>query len=180
MRKQLLIILISIMVLFSIIVPITIISVAYPIEYKDIVEKYASEYNIDKSILFALIKTESNFKANAISSAGARGLMQLLPSTAKEIAGKLNETFSVDSLYSVNTNVKYGTYYLRYLLNMFDGDYTLSIASFNAGFSNVKAWLKDTNYSEDGKTLKYIPFKETREYVKKINFAKKIYRAKLN
>ncbi|MBO7218380.1 MAG: lytic transglycosylase domain-containing protein, partial [Clostridia bacterium] len=94
----------------------------------------------------------------AETAVGAMGLMQLMPATAKEIATRLGETFEKEKLYSVNTNIKYGCYYIRYLLDMFGGDYVLALASYNAGFSNVKAWLKDVKCSVDGKHLSYIPF----------------------
>lgn len=164
-------------VTLAILVPLIIVGICYPVRYKDYVEKYAIEYSLDKYIVMSMIKTESDFRAGAVSSAGARGLMQILPSTAKEIAYKLNERYSEDSLYDVETSIRYGCYYLRYLLDIW-GDYTLALASYNAGLSNVRGWLERVEYSTDGKTLLHIPYKETREYISKINFAKSIYSLK--
>ena len=180
MKKEIVAIVVAVIILIIVIVPYSITTFCYPVKYEDYVEKYASEYGLDVATVYAVIKTESDFKINAVSGARAIGLMQLMPATAKDIATRLGETFEKENLYSVNTNIKYGCYYIRYLLDMFSGDYVLALASYNAGFSNVKSWLKDTKCSVDGKHLSYIPFSETRAYIKKIDFAKKIYQSKIN
>ncbi|MBQ9792083.1 MAG: lytic transglycosylase domain-containing protein [Clostridia bacterium] len=178
MKKYIAVIVVILIVVFMVITPPIFINVSYQVKYNDIILKYAKIYNLDSNVVLAVIKTESNFNASAKSKVGAMGLMQIMPDTAKEIAFKLKEDYVYEMLYDVDTNIEYGCYYIRYLLNMFDEDYNLAIASFNAGFSNVKMWLKNVEYSMDGKNLTYIPFKETREYVKKVNFAKKIYKIK--
>ena len=149
----------------------------YPIKYKEIVFEYSQNYDLDKALIFAIIKTESGFNEKAISKVGAIGLMQITETTGKYIAQKLNEkTFD---LKNAKTNIRFGCFYIRYLFDRFEDNKTALIA-YNAGEGNVKAWLSDKNYSLDGKTLKVIPFGESREYINKIyrNFEKykKLYK----
>lgn len=94
--------------------------------------------------------------------------MQLMPETSKEIAQKLGEKFSEEELFNPETNIKFGCYYLGYLLNKFSGDITNAVASYNAGFNRVISWLNNPQYSSNGK-LTNIPVLETKNYVKKVN-----------
>lgn len=137
----------------------------YPVKYSEYVDKYASEYNLNKFTVYAFINVESSFNEDAISPKGAIGLMQILPSTANFIADKLNVT--TYDLSDPETNVAFGCYYLRYLMNKFK-DSRLVICAYNAGETRVREWLKDNRYSKDGITLNVIPYKETKNYVDKI------------
>lgn len=140
----------------------------YPIEHKEIIFAQCDNFGLDKRLVLSLVKVESNFKVNAKSKKGAVGLMQVTPTTAKFIAKELNVvTFD---LYNPNDNVTFGCYYLGYLLNKFN-DTTLALCAYNAGEGNVIEWLKNSEYSHDGKTLYKIPFKETENYIRKINKA---------
>lgn len=141
----------------------------YPIDYKDIIIQYGDKYGIPYERLAAIIKTESNFNANAVSNAGAVGLMQLMPTTAEEVAGRLGEEYNGDMLTDPTTNIYYGSFYLKYLYNYLGENWDTACAAYNAGIGNVSKWLKDTNYSDDGVTLKEIPIEETANYVKRIN-----------
>lgn len=143
----------------------------YPRHYSEYVEKYAQEFKINEFIVYSFIKVESSFNKNAVSPKGAIGLMQILPSTAIYISEKLQ--VSAFDLSEPETNILFGCYYLRYLADKFE-DSTLVICAYNAGETRVREWLGDTRYSEDGITLKEIPYKETRNYVEKIEktFAK--------
>ena len=148
----------------------------YPLEYKQTVFTYADYYGLDRALVFAVIKTESNFDKNALSNKGAKGLMQITDNTAKYIAQKLGaENYDV---FNEETNVNFGCFYIKYLLNRFN-DLELAIVAYNAGEGNVSLWLSDRKNSQDGKTLQKIPFKETREYLEKIkvnlNNYKKLY-----
>ncbi len=147
--------------------------VMYPIKYKDTITKYCVQYNLSPSLVASLINVESGYDSKAVSTAGARGLMQVMPATASEIADKLGEDYDIENLMQVDTNIKFGCYYLRYLLTMYD-DTTLTLAAYNAGYNNVNAWLNDDRYSSDGK-LHTIPFAETRKYVERIQNGVKIY-----
>ena len=136
----------------------------YPIKYEELVEKFAFVYQLDKNMVYAVIKIESNFNERAESKKGAKGLMQIMDSTAEYIA-KEKGIVGYD-IFDAKTNIEFGCYYLRYLLDKFSAEETAIIA-YNAGEGKVRAWLKNSQYSDDGMTLKTIPFKETGEYIKK-------------
>lgn len=140
--------------------------VYYQVEYLDIIEKYSVEYDVDASIILAVIKCESNFNHEAISSMGAMGLMQMMPDTFSDMQKRLSEEYEDEMLYDPEISIKYGTYYLKYLYNIFE-DWELVFAAYNAGMGNVWSWLKNEEYTEDGK-LVIIPFAETDNYVKKV------------
>ena len=147
----------------------------YPVKYKNIVQKYSAEYSINIETIYAVIKAESNFNKNAVSLKGAVGLMQLLPSTADWISNLLNENDY--DLKDAETNIKYGTYYLRYLYNKFEYLDT-AICAYNAGEGTVRNWLNNPEYSSDFKTLNVIPYKETREYLNKVKFYERVYKGR--
>lgn len=135
-------------------------------KYGDTVTKYSFLYNIDANLVLSVIKTESNFNEKSISDKGAAGLMQILPSTGVYIAESLNEEYVGQNLFDYETNIRYGTYYLSYLMKKFK-DINCAAAAYNAGEGNVAYWL--TKYSDDGIHLNFIPFKETQNYVEKVN-----------
>ncbi len=143
----------------------------YPLLYSQSVFEFSKEYSLPPALVFAIIKTESSFDKNAVSSAGAKGLMQITDKTGKFIAKKLNAS-SYD-LFDAKTSIQFGCYYINYLKQKFPAIET-AICAYNAGEGNVASWLKNPLYSTDGKTLKTIPFNETSAYLKKIkkNFAK--------
>ncbi len=149
----------------------------YPIKYQSQVETYAKEFNIEKSLVFAIIKCESNFNKDAKSDAGAKGLMQLTEETFRDVSKMLDDDQQdryTELWNDADTNIKYGTRYLRYLSDMFDEDKTAVLAAYNAGLGNVKRWM-----GEDKKLqLSEIEFKETREYVEKVLDAQKYYKSK--
>lgn len=143
----------------------------HPYDYSQYISKYAYEYNIPESVIYAVIKVESNFDADAESSVGACGLMQIMPKTFEWLTGDehLGEHLNKRMLFDPETNIKYGTYYLSYLYKKFDRNTNTVLAAYNGGEGNVAKWLKDPAYSDDGKNLKDIPFKETKNYVSKVN-----------
>ena len=139
--------------------------VLYPLGYKEETLDCAREYDLDPALVFAIIRVESGFDCNAQSGKGATGLMQITAETGNYIAGKLK--IINYNLLDAKTNIRFGCFYVRYLTDGFS-DAKTAIAAYNAGEGNVRIWLENKAYSEDGKTLKEIPFKETRVYVKKI------------
>lgn len=155
---------------------------AHPKDYSDIVEKYAAEYDIPPEVIFAVIKTESGFDPNARSSAGALGLMQMMPSTFEWLTGDehLNENLLTSKLFDPETSIRYGTYYLSYLRNRFfpDGnvDWDIIFAAYNGGEGNVAKWLSDPECVDENGRLVNIPFPETRSYVSKVNKAIDTYK----
>ena len=139
----------------------------YPLPYASIVRGHASNYDIDPALLAAVIEQESKFHADAKSSAGAIGLMQLLPDTAKGIAIHTGGSkFVVADLYDPEINVRYGAWYLHHLLQKY-GDEKTALAAYNAGQQNVDRWRAQG----EG-----IQFSETRAYVDKVERLKDIYR----
>ncbi|MDY0234698.1 MAG: lytic transglycosylase domain-containing protein [Gudongella sp.] len=148
----------------------------YPLMYKDLINKYSQEYELDPFLVLSVIKRESSFDENAISKKHAKGLMQISDSTGQWAAESLNiEKYNMDLLYDPETNIRIGTWYLSKLIKQF-GSIDLALAAYNAGSGNVQAWLKDNNYSEDGKSLSYIPFIETREYISKVEKSYNAYK----
>ena len=143
----------------------------HPREFEDIVSRYSKEYGIPEYILYAVIKTESDFDPSAESSAGARGLMQMMPETFLWLTGSdhLNENLPAEALYDPEVSIKYGAYYLRYLYRKFDYNWDTVFAAYNAGEGNVRAWLSDDEYSDGKGGLRKIPFSETKNYLKKVN-----------
>lgn len=146
----------------------------YPREYRVIVEKQAEAFELDESLVYAVIKVESEFDAEAKSHAGAMGLMQMMPDTFLWMQTKLDEAHDVEALYEPKISIKFGCALLRLLLDQYD-DLTVALCAYNAGMGNVTSWLSDTEYSKDGITLDHIPFDETRLYVQKVLRYKKNY-----
>lgn len=153
----------------------------FPVKYESEIE-YAckkcsnnSNCEVNKAVVLSVINVESHFNENSISSRGAVGLMQVMSSTAEEVASQLGlKNFD---LKNPSDNILIGTFYLNKLVQKFDNLET-ALCAYNAGPSNVKAWLLDSEKSDDGKTLKEIPFKETREYIQKFRQNFKYYQTK--
>lgn len=152
----------------------------YPLKYSEYVEKYAKEYNIDKYMVYAIIKAESNFNENAKSSSDAIGLMQIMEITAIETARKMDLEVTEEDLFKPDLNINIGLKYFTYLLNQYDNNYPLAIIAYNAGMGNVDAWLKDGTIKEDGTDIENVPFKETNNYVRKILRDYEIYKGLYN
>ena len=139
----------------------------YPLEYEHIVRGHAEQYDLDAALLAAVIYRESEFDADARSSSGAIGLMQLLPDTAEGIAQLTGGSgFVVDDLYDPEINVRYGSFYLRRLLRKYE-DERLALAAYNAGQANVDEWIAEGREE--------IPFPETREFVENVLDARDLY-----
>lgn len=136
----------------------------YPVKYKDIVFEAAEQNNLERTLIFSVIKIESGFNEKAKSKKGALGLMQITPSTGEYIAKMLN--VKQYDLLQPETNVKFGCYYLKYLINRFKNTET-ALCAYNAGESTVSIWLNNPDYSDDKIALKSIPFSETNEYINK-------------
>ena len=137
----------------------------HPVAYNEFITKYAAKNKLDPYLVMAVIKVESNFVPEARSQYAA-GLMQLTEETAEWNAKQMNLK-DYDYL-DPETNIRMGCHYLRHLIDKYDNIDT-ALAAYNGGMGNVSKWLNDSRYSDDGVTLKYIPFAETRNYVHKVN-----------
>ncbi len=144
----------------------------YPLKYYDFVKECAINFGVSESLILATIKVESNFNEKAISNKGAVGLMQIKLETGDYISKLLKEKDY--DLLEPSTNIRYGTFYLKYLLDKFN-DIETAVCAYNAGEGKVYSWLKNKNYSKNGATLCNVPYKETKNYLNKINKTIKKY-----
>ncbi|MDR1532525.1 MAG: lytic transglycosylase domain-containing protein [Clostridiales bacterium] len=148
----------------------------YPTAHLEQVNRYAGAYGLSPSFALAVIHAESKFDRQATSSKGASGLMQIRQGTADWLAGDLQiEGYDYSRIYEPEINIRLGCYYLSKLYKQFGGSLELTLAAYNAGEGNVAKWLLDKRCSDDGKTLKYIPFKETRVYISRVKTNMRIY-----
>ncbi len=145
----------------------------YPLKYAEYVEKYARMYEIEPEVIYAVIKTESNFDPGAVSQKGAMGLMQLIPDTFKWACEKEKLEYDEAKITDPEMNIRCGTYYLHYCKNEFE-IWETAYAAYNAGVRQVKTWLDDENISKNGHLIN-IPYKETEKYVEKVLKAKEKY-----
>lgn len=147
---------------------------SYPQKYKSIVTAQAAEYDLEESLVYAVIKAESGFDPEAVSPVGAIGLMQMMPETFRWMQTHVGETYDDEALYDPAVSIRFGCALLRLLLDEY-GDLTVALCAYNAGMGNVASWLSDEAYSADGSTLREIPFGETRAYVQKVLQYKESY-----
>lgn len=140
----------------------------YPVDYFEIISAEAESVGLDPYLISAVIKAESNFREDALSSAGAVGLMQLMPSTAEWLAAKGGCEFELERLCEPEYNIRLGCQYLRFLLDYWQWDVCKALASYNAGQTNVARWLNEGIWDGTGENLADIPFNETQKYVDKV------------
>ena len=141
----------------------------YPMTYAPEIRAAAAEFSLDPAYVASVVLAESSFDAEAVSSAGAIGLMQIMPDTGEWIAGKLeDEPFDVQRLYQPEVNLRYGCWYLRFLLDRYDGDMYTASTAYHQGQGRVDQWLEDPQYSQDGRTLTAISSAVTDTYVNRI------------
>jgi soluble lytic murein transglycosylase len=146
-----------------------------PLSDASIIRLQAAEKHLDPALIAAVIYAETKFEPRQ-SSAGAEGLMQILPATAYYLAHLSGGvTFTAADLASPSVNVAYGSYYLRYLLDHYNGDEMLAIAAYNGGLTNVDRWVERASAQGRVLTIGEIPFPETREYVQRVLSAERAY-----
>jgi len=141
----------------------------YPLRYWESVERHAGLHQVDPLLVAAVMRVESSFDRYAISSKGARGLMQLMPETAVWAAERMGlQGFRVEHLFDPEVNIAIGVWYLASLRDQFGGDLILALAAYNGGQANVTRWLRENAWSGEFETVDDIPFPETRGYVRKV------------
>lgn len=153
----------------------------YPIQYENYVEKYAKEHNVDICLVYGVIRNESNFNPNAVSNAGAIGLMQIMPDTFTWLQNyqtgfEPDTLLKSDKLYDPKINIDYGTYFLRYLLDRYDGDKSLAVCAYNAGYGNVDSWIADGTIPDSNVSPEDVPFTETSNYLARVTESMEMYR----
>jgi soluble lytic murein transglycosylase len=150
---------------------------ALPLQDASVIRQQAAEKHLDPALIAGVIYAETKFDPRP-SSAGAQGLMQILPSTAEYLAHLSGGvSFRTGDLATPAINIAYGSYYLRYLLNHYEGDEMLAVAAYNAGMTNVDEWVTRARSHGRELTVGAIPFPETREYVRRVLGAEGDYRA---
>jgi soluble lytic murein transglycosylase len=148
-----------------------------PLTNAQVIRTQAAAKHLDPALIAGVIYAETKFEPRP-SAAGAQGLMQILPATAYFIAHLSGGTrFTASDLATPSINVAYGTYYLRYLLDRYNGSVTLALAAYNAGEANVDAWVARARAHGHALSVGAIPFAETREYVQRVLSARAGYRA---
>ena len=151
--------------------------ITLPLRHEDIIRQQARDKDLDPALIAAVIYAESHFRDGQTSAAGAQGLMQLTPATARYIAHKSGGTqFVVDDLGTPQVNIAYGAYYLRYLLRRYGGNVDFALAAYNAGEGNVDRWIAAAESRDRELTVAAIPYGETRAYVKRVLTVRGQYR----
>ena len=138
------------------------------VEHEELIRTYAEANGLDPAFVASVIMAESSYREDAVSSVNAQGLMQIMPDTGDWIARKFDEECAEGSLFDPDTNIRYGCWYLGYLINRFGGDMRCAAAAYHQGQGRVDKWLSNPDYSADGKTLVKIPSAATEKYVNRI------------
>ena len=180
--KKIIILLLIIFVIFILLGPLQIqkkvLMKIYPKEYEEIVDLNSEKYNVDKNLIFAIIKAESNFNEKAHSSKGANGLMQLMESTAKDVLKgtqiQITDEELEEKIFDVNINIELGTKYISTLIEKYES-IEIALTAYNAGIGTVNNWIEKGILKSDGSDIENIPYKETNTYVRKILRDYKIY-----
>lgn len=143
----------------------------YPLEFRETVLEYAEAEGLDPAFVFSVIKCESGFDPQAVSSVGARGLMQITEDTFEWLQTKStvpeDELLTYDAMFEPKTAIRYGCMLLGRIQQEF-GAYETTLAAYHAGSSRVRGWLSDSAYSSDSVTLDHIPYDDTRSYVQRV------------
>lgn len=164
MIKKLLLFVFTIVILMCLIIK-NFANFLYPIKYSEYIDKYACEYNIDKNLVYAIIKQESNFNEKAISPKGAVGLMQVMNRTANDVVKRID--IDKVNLYDPEINIHIGVKYFSELIEKYN-DEKMAIIAYNAGTGNVDKWIQENIISENGENLEKVPFRETNMYLRKV------------
>ena len=151
----------------------------YPLLYQQDLLSVSREHGLDPYLVAAVIHTESTFRKDVVSSAGAVGLMQILPDTGAWLWTKFSfeQAWDPAVLTDPRINMELGCWYLRYLLDRYNGQLTEALTAYNAGQGTVDKWLQDERYSRDGKTLSVIPGNNAASYAGKVLSAYEVYTA---
>jgi len=148
----------------------------YPLDYQEPIRNWATQNRLPPYLVFGIIRQESAFDTNAQSWAGARGLMQLMPSTAKELAGKLGLPYTHDKLSDPEFNVRLGTHYFSHVLGLFDGNVDLALAGYNGGPYRIKRMWNEWKAGDIDRFLEGLNLEESKTYVKRILVLSDSYR----
>ncbi len=150
---------------------------AFPIPYREDLERFARQNNLDPFLVAALARQESEFNPKAVSVSSARGLTQIMPSTGRELSRRLGiRPYSTARLFQPLVNLQLGTYYLRSVVDSVDGRWEAALAAYNAGLSRAKDWSTWGEFREAAEFVETVPFTQTREYIQIVLRNADIYR----
>jgi soluble lytic murein transglycosylase len=150
---------------------------AFPIPYREDLERFAKQNSLDPFLMAALIRQESEFNPKAVSPANARGLTQILPSTGRELSRRLKiAQYSTPRLFQPVVNLQLGTYYLKTIVDALGGHGEAALAAYNAGLSRARAWLSWGEFREPAEFIETVPFTETRNYIQTVLRNADVYR----
>ena len=156
--------------------PLAFWRLSYPQPYSETVKAEAAKFGVDPLLIWAIMRQESRFDVKARGYAGERGLMQIMPATQGWVADELGEAISPGEAYTPQKNVRMSAWFLRWLLDYYDGDMELALLAYNGGASNVDSWLQDPLVSERDDLLRWVGFGSTREYLEKVGLKYQIYK----
>jgi len=148
----------------------------YPLPYRQDIFRYSKQFQLDPYFVSAVIRVESRFFSEARSKRGARGLMQLMPETARWIAGQMNIEYRSELLSQPRYNIMLGCWYLANLMAEFDGNPVAVLAAYNGGRGRVARWLEEGIWDGQLQTIENIPFAETSQFVERVWRDYRIYR----
>lgn len=148
---------------------------AYPRPFEELVVRAAADYELDPLLLLAVMREESRYRPAVVSWAGARGLMQIMPATGRDIAARKGVDFEVDHLFDPETNIRFGAFYLRAMLDMFGGDLDRALAAYNAGPGHVQRWSASPLGRDELSFPAAVTFVETREYMTRVRSSYLVY-----
>ena len=150
----------------------------YPVAYQTEIQAQSEAFALDPYWVMSVVRCESSFRKNACSSQGAIGLMQIMPSTGAWIAEELGitQTYCTEQLYDPKFNIRFGCWYLAFLLEQFDGDTQAAIVAYHAGQGTVEKWLANPEYVDNGRLIN-IPFPKTKAYWERVESAYNQYRS---
>jgi soluble lytic murein transglycosylase len=155
--------------------PLTFWQLSYPRPYSATVEAAAAEFDVDPLLIWAVMREESRYDPEALSYVGARGLMQVMPSSQAWIVEQLAEDISPGDAFTPEASIRMGAWFLDFLLDYFDGDLELAIAAYNGGAGSVDSWQADPLVSNRDDLLRWIGFGETREYLERVSSSYRVY-----
>lgn len=157
-----------IIIAFTIIIVSIFKAFVYPRKYKEIVEKAATKFGVDPNLVYAVIKQESKFNKTAVSKSEAKGLMQIMDDTTKDMVKDIDTIDEKNyNIYDPYTNIFIGTKYISYLIKHYEGNYYLAIAAYNAGLGKVDSWLDKphSEYTDYTMVMDLIEYAETKNYL---------------
>lgn len=154
------------------------LTILYPLPHRELVKSASEKYQVDPYLVFAIVRVESKFNRQAKSTAGATGLMQIMPKTGEWIALKMDiKSYQPEMLTQPDYNISMGTWYLSNLDHEFDQRLPLVVAAYNAGRGNVRQWMVNGEWDGTLENVEDIPYKETRQYVVNVIKTYQIYQA---